>query len=93
MPGRRSKKPRPTEPTQHTNEINLAMVDWQNSAPVDITTEEDNNNSWANVPIRFEETGQIQQTSKLNFAFMASTTTLLHKFTSAWSRPLFGTKP
>jgi hypothetical protein len=28
MPGRRSKKPRPAEPTQHTNQVNLATVDW-----------------------------------------------------------------
>jgi hypothetical protein len=90
MPRRRSKKPRPAEPTQHTNEVNLATVDWQDSAPVDITTNEDDRRFLANIPIQFEETGKIQPTSKLNFAFVASTTTLLHKFTWCVHQPSHG---
>jgi hypothetical protein len=90
MPGQRSKKPRPSVPEEHTNEANLATVDWLSSTPVDITTEEDSSKSWANIPIRFEETGEIQPASKFNFAFMASTTTILHKFTWCIHQPGHG---
>jgi hypothetical protein len=90
MLGRRSKKPRPSVAAEHTNEVNLATVDWLSSTPVGITTEEEDSKSWTNIPIRFQETGKIQPASKLNFTFMASTTTLLNKFTWCIHQPGHG---
>jgi hypothetical protein len=84
--GCRSKKARIEEVAEQADSssratINLANIDWHQLAPADVTPEYDIDRKLLNLPIQFTETGVLQSASRLNFSFMAtSTTQMIHKF-------------
>jgi hypothetical protein len=94
-PGRPSKKARLEQAAKQidtvtTAAIELANIDWHQQSPIDVTPANDVNRQLLNLPIQFTETGVLQSASRLNFAFMATTTHLIHKFSWCMHQPDHG---